>query len=241
MLFFVSKSDICNFADDNTLSFCEKMLGDILHNLKFDLEHVLKCFKVNSSKPNPGKLQFMISGANTDIKVNLFLDGNKIEKSQVVLLTITIGDKLSFKTRTENICRKAKYKLHALQCIRKYLSTDKAKTLCNAFINSQFYYAPLIWVFAGKLLISRVQKIRFRSLQVVHNTYDAIYDELLSMDSDVSIHQRHLHFLVTEVFKSVNNLNPYFMRDYFKTIFSPYDLRKVNTLLLPPAYSTCME
>ena len=239
MLFFVSKSDICNFADDNTLSFCEKMLGDILHNLKFDLEHVLKWFKVNSSKPNPGKFQFMISGANTDIKVNLFLDGNKIEKSQVVLLTITIGDKLSFKTRTENICRKAKYKLHALQYIRKYLSTDKAKTLCNAFINSQFYYAPLIWVFAGKLLISRVQKIRFRSLQVVHNTYDTIYDELLSMDSDVSIHQRHLHFLVTEVFKSVNNLNPYFMRDYFKTIFSPYDLRKVNTLLLPPAYSTC--
>ena len=81
MLFFVSKSDICNFADDSTLSFCEKMLGDILHNLKFDLEHVLKWFKVNSSKPNPGKFQFMISGANTDIKVNLFLDGNKIEKS----------------------------------------------------------------------------------------------------------------------------------------------------------------
>ena len=144
MLFFVSKSDICNFADDNTLSFCEKMLGDILHNLKFDLEHVLKWFKVNSSKPNPGKFQFIISGANTDIKVNLFLDGNKIEKSQVVVLTITIGDKLSFKTHTENICRKVKYKLHALQCIRKYLSTYKAKTLCNAFINSQFYYAPLI-------------------------------------------------------------------------------------------------
>ena len=30
------KSDISNFADDNTLSSCRKMLGDILHNLKFD-------------------------------------------------------------------------------------------------------------------------------------------------------------------------------------------------------------
>ena len=27
---------------------------------------------------------------------------------------------------------------------KKVLSSDKAKTLCNAFINSQFYYAPLI-------------------------------------------------------------------------------------------------
>ena len=41
----------------------------------------------------------MILGTNTGIKVNLFLDGNKIEKSQeVVLLGITIYDKLSLKT-----------------------------------------------------------------------------------------------------------------------------------------------
>ena len=92
-------------------------------------------------------------------------------------------------------------------------------------------------MFAGKLLISRVQKINFWSLQVVHNTYDTTYAELLSMNSDVSIHQRHLRFLVPEVFKSVSKLNPHFMRDYFKTIFFPYDLRKGNILYLPPAHS----
>ena len=38
----------------------------------------------------------MILRTNTDIKVDLFLDGNKIEKSQeVVLFKITIDDKLS--------------------------------------------------------------------------------------------------------------------------------------------------
>ena len=91
---------------------------------------------------------------------------------------LRIDDKLSFKTHIENICRKAKYKLHSLQRRRKYLSTDKAKKLCNAFIDSQFYYAPSIWMFAGKLLISRVQKIDFRSLKVVHNTHDITYDKL---------------------------------------------------------------
>ena len=39
MLFFVSKSDICNFADDNTLSSGGKMFGDSVHNLKFDQSH----------------------------------------------------------------------------------------------------------------------------------------------------------------------------------------------------------
>ena len=105
----------------------------------------------------------------------------------------------------------SKIQITRLQHIRKYLSTDKAKTLGNAFISSQFFYAPLIWMFEGNLLISRVQKIHFRSLQVIHNTYDTTYDELLSMNSDVSFHQKHLRSLVTEVFKSVNNLNLHFM------------------------------
>ena len=41
----------------------------------------------------------MILGTNTNIKINLFLDGNEIEKSQdVVPLGITIDDKRSFRT-----------------------------------------------------------------------------------------------------------------------------------------------
>ena len=64
----------------------------------------------------------------------------------------------------------AKYKLRALQRIRDYLSTEKARLLASAFRNSQFYYATLIWMLAGKSLISKVQKIHFRTLQVVYST-----------------------------------------------------------------------
>ena len=114
ILSFVSRSDTCNFADYNILSYCGKMLSGILHNVRIDLGHILKRFKVNSVKPNPSKFQFMILGTNTEINVNLFLDGNKIEKSQELqLLGKTINDKLSLKTHIKNIYRKAKYKLHA--------------------------------------------------------------------------------------------------------------------------------
>ena len=74
---------------------------------------------------------------------------------------------------------------------------------------------------------------------MVHNTCCTAYDELRSMNSDVLIHQRHLRFLVTEVFKLVNKLNTHFMRDYYKTIFSPYDLKKGNILHFPQAHSAC--
>ena len=41
---------------------------------------------------------------------------------------------------------------------QKYLTTVKAKTLCNALINSKFYYASLISMLARKLLISKRTK-----------------------------------------------------------------------------------
>ena len=45
MLFFVAKSDIYNFANDDTASSCGKLLDDILHNLKIDSGRILKWFK----------------------------------------------------------------------------------------------------------------------------------------------------------------------------------------------------
>ena len=102
--------------------------------------------------------------------------------SEVVLLGITTDDQLTFKTH--GIYMSNKYKLRALQRIRNYLSTEKARLLATAFINSQFYYAPLICMFASKTLISKVQEIK--TLQVVYNTYEKSYNELLILIRDIN-------------------------------------------------------
>ena len=107
------------------------------------------------------------------------------------LLGITIDHELKFKKHINELCRKASYKLHALQRIRRYLSVDKARLLANAFIDGQFNYAPLIWMFAGKKLINKICKIHHRTLQVVYDDFDISYDELLELNRDLSIHQRH--------------------------------------------------
>ena len=40
--FFVFKSEICSFADDNTLHSCGQVLENILCNFKYDLHNLLK-------------------------------------------------------------------------------------------------------------------------------------------------------------------------------------------------------
>ena len=115
----------------------------------------------------------MVLGTKEDDSFVLNTDKNKIESStEVTLLAAKIDKQLKFKSLIEGLCRKANYKLHALRRIRKYLTVEKAKLLADAFINSQFTYAPLIWMFAGKSWIAKICKMHFRTLQIVYNNYD---------------------------------------------------------------------
>ena len=196
-------------------------------------------FKINSLRTNPGKFQFMVLGANKNDCFSLNVAGKVIpSSSEVKLLGITIDYDLKFKKLINELCRKASYKLHALQRIRRYLSVDKAKLLANAFIDSQFNYAPLIWMLAGKTLINKIYKIHHRTLQVVYDDFNKSYDLLLELNNDLSIYQRHLYYLTIEVFKSIMHLNPQFMWSYFEEKPMPYNLRDGSKLVLPKTKSS---
>ena len=60
MLWFVEKTDICNFADDNAIYSCTKSVKSVTENLQSDRKIALNWFKVNQMMANPGKFQFMI-------------------------------------------------------------------------------------------------------------------------------------------------------------------------------------
>ena len=60
LLFLQIKSEICNFADDNTLYSCNKELGTIILNLEYDMTNILSWFRYEIVKTNPGKFQFVI-------------------------------------------------------------------------------------------------------------------------------------------------------------------------------------
>ena len=72
--------------------------------------------------------------------------------------------------------------------------------LGNAFIDSQFNYAPLIWMFCRKGLYLKMQKIHHKTLKVIYQS-NKTYEELLELSETVSIHQQRLRFLVTEANK----------------------------------------
>ena len=107
--------------------------------------------------------------------------------------------------------------------------------LDNAFIDCQFNYAPLMWMFCRKGLYLKMQKIH-KTLVIYQS--NKTYEKLLKLSETVSLHQRHLRFLVTEVYKSTSYLNSKFMCSFFTHKEIPYNLRKGQVHSLPPARST---
>ena len=155
----------------------------------------------------------MTLGANKNKSFRINVRGINIpSKNEVILLGITIGLELKFNKHIEDICKRASLKLHALRRIRKYLRIEKARILANAFIESQFNYARLIWMFASKMAIKKICKLHHRTIKVVYNEYDKSYEKLLEMNKSASIHQRHLQCLAMEVYKSLMHLTPSWWR-----------------------------
>ena len=97
MIYFspIIKSDVYNFADDNTLYSCNKNLEQVFSNLKYDLRNVLDLFKINSMKANPGIFQFMILGVTNIVHFTINVRGKIIPcSSEVNLLGISTDNEL---------------------------------------------------------------------------------------------------------------------------------------------------
>ena len=98
-----------------------------------------------------------------------------------------------------------------------------------------------MWIFCRKTLYSKIEKIQMiKNSEALKDVYgiDDSYSNLLWSRNSVSIHQRHLRFSVTEIFKSISQINPEFMSSFFKTKKLSCNLRKGPILNLPSTQST---
>ena len=102
--------------------------------------------------------------ANGDKCHLLLTKDTDVTTKEKELLGVKIDTKLSFKTHFSSLCKKASQKLHALARVVNFMDLAKRKSLMKAFITSQFNYCPLIWMFHGRQLNNRMNKIQERAL-----------------------------------------------------------------------------
>ena len=86
------------------------------------------------------------------------------------------------------------------------MNLAQRRSIMKAFICSQFGYCPLVWIFHSRKINTRINSLHERVLRVVYRHYNAIFSELLSEDKSVTIHQRNLQLLATEIFNTKNEI-----------------------------------
>ena len=99
------------------------------------------------------------------------------------------------------MCKKASRKIHALARVRPYMNIAKKRILMNAFFKSQFSYCPLVWMCHSRANNSKINWLYERCLTIIYSDKQSSFEELLEKDGSVSIHQRNLQVLATEMDK----------------------------------------
>ena len=80
---------------------------------------------------------------------------------------------------------------------------------------ANFNYCPLVWVFSSASSLKKIENLQKRALRFLHNDYEISYEELLLKSDRATININRLRILCTEIYKTINNLNPDFMRGLF--------------------------
>ncbi len=88
-------------------------------------------------------------------------------------------------------------------------------------------------MFCSKMSAKQIDMVHKGILRTLHREKHMKFTDLLSLDDSHCIHARNLKVLMTEVYKTINNLNPPFMKEIFQIKNSGYNLRNNNLLKVP--------
>ena len=109
----------------------------------------------------------------------------------------------------------------------------------NAFFKSQFSYCPLVWMYHSRANNSKkINRLHERCLRIIYSDKQSSFEELLEKDGSLSIHQRNLQVLATEIYKVRKGLSPAIITELFEHKEKHYYNLINNTEFAIPAIRT---
>ena len=216
-LFWVGEeTGACGWADDISIHACDKSLESLILRLEHDSLLFIEWFDSNYMRLNVNKCHLLLSGYKH--QWNWAMVGNEQiwESNTEKLLGVIIDKNLNFNDHANKICREAGKKVTALCRISRYLNFHKRKVLFKAFIQSQFAYCPLVWIFHSRCIENKINRLHERVLRIVYGDYTSDFKELLKKDESVTVHHKNIQLLAIEIFKHKNDISPPIMKNLFE-------------------------
>ena len=224
LFFILNDVDIASYADDNTPYVIADDINGVIASLEQTSKALFEWFENNFLKSDADKCHLLVSSSDA---VNLTVSEYDIKNSECEkLLGLKFDNKLTLEKHITDICRKASRKIYALARIVSYMDLSKQRMVMNTFFNSQFNYCPLIWMCHNRTMNRKINRLHERCLRIIYNDKQSSFKMLLEKDSCVSIHDKNIQCLSTEMYKVNNGLSPPIVSNIFtQKNCNPYNLR----------------
>ena len=231
LFFILEETESINYADDTNLYACDMDLSNSIRKLECDALIAIEWFECNYMKLNNDKCHFILAGNKHEhLWVNVG-DSKIWETASEKILGETIDCNLKFEEHVESILASAGKKLTALARMSHILKFSKMRLRIKSFVDSQFSYCPLIWMFCSWSLNNKINKLQGRALRILYKDYDSSFEDLLEKDNSDKIHDCNIKLLAKEVYKVENNILPNVLGSFITKRDLQYNLRHASTFL----------
>ena len=231
LFIFICFSTLSNYADYNNFFTTGTDIQLINQMLLSDFRTVNNWFYEICMILNPGKCHFMSIGKDTHDEDVFYYDNLTLKNSnEEEILGVLTDRKLTLLQHIKKMCRKAGQKLSALLRLSPYLDTNKRKTIYTTMVKSQLNYCPLVWMFCPRRSSNLINKVQERALRITYNDQLTDFKSLLSNHNEITIHQRNLQVLMTEIYKIINHIAPPIMPSLFETHENTHNARYFQAL-----------
>ena len=106
-------------------------------------------------------------------------------------------------------------RFNALSRMTNLLSFSKRRILFKAFVESQFKYFPIVWMFHSRCTNSKINRLHETALRIVYDDNVSTFDPLLTMDESFCIHHQNIQRLLIEIFKALHDISGSSLKELF--------------------------
>jgi hypothetical protein len=188
-------------------------------------------------KANASKFQLMYltrSSQNLIGSDTLRIGEAEIKPAQSVnILGVEIDKDLKFNMHIDEVCRQTGKQINALKRIRHYLDKECKMTIYNSYINSNFNYCSVIWMFSNKCNKDKLERTNKRALRFATAKENLSYESICQEEGQLSIYRKCVKSTAILMYKIRKGISPCYVNELFSVQESQYEMRDNDRLTLP--------
>ena len=180
--------------------------------------------------------------ATKNLKVYAYIHNDSVTFVKCnILICVKLGNynKLNFNEHISKLCKSASAQLNAIFRLRYKLPFKAKHILINSFVNANFSYCPLIWHFSSSNSLLKIETIKIRSIRLLSDDGEGNKNLFSELERD-SMKVKRLKSLCIEIYKTLNDLNPSYMKKVSPIKLQNKPVRTVHEkyLIVPTVKST---